>query len=125
MVYAVTFNAERKLLHIYCIVTAMAKELLTDVSIRNAKPVVKDKRLNDGGGLYLLIKPNGAKWWRFDYSIKSKHLTHSIFSVWKKFSETALFQPLPLRLILCSLEHIGGQLRRIDCLSRYARATLF
>lgn len=56
----------------------MAKELLTDVTIRNAKPDTKDKRLNDGGGLYLLIKPNGAKWWRFDYSIKSKRKTLSI-----------------------------------------------
>jgi hypothetical protein len=47
----------------------MAKELLTDVTVRNAKPTDKDQRLNDGGGLYLLIKPNGAKWWRFDYTI--------------------------------------------------------
>lgn len=38
----------------------MAKELLTDVTVRTAKPSDKDKRLNDGGGLYLLIKPNGV-----------------------------------------------------------------
>ena len=31
----------------------MAKELLTDVTVRNAKPTDKDQRLNDGGGLYL------------------------------------------------------------------------
>ena len=56
----------------------MAKELLTDVSIRNAKPTDKDKRLNDGGGLYMLLKPNGAKWWRFDYSISGKRKTLSL-----------------------------------------------
>jgi integrase len=56
----------------------MAKELLTDVTIRNTKPVNKDNRLNDGGGLYLLIKPNGAKWWRFDYSIEGKRKTLSL-----------------------------------------------
>jgi hypothetical protein len=56
----------------------MAKELLTDVTVRNAKPTDKDKRLNDGGGLYLLIKPNGAKWWRFDYTIGGKRKTLSI-----------------------------------------------
>ena len=56
----------------------MAKELLTDVTVRNAKPTDKDKRLNDGGGLYLLIKPNGAKWWRFDYTIENKRKTLSI-----------------------------------------------
>ncbi|MFI3190274.1 hypothetical protein BCS42_01345 [Crenothrix sp. D3] len=37
-----------------------------------------DQRLNDGGGLYLLIKTNGAKWWRFDYSIEGKRKTLSL-----------------------------------------------
>lgn len=39
----------------------MAEKLLVDPTLKNAKPGDKDKRLNDGGGLYLLIKPNGAK----------------------------------------------------------------
>ena len=56
----------------------MAKQLLTDTTIRNAKPDAKDKRLNDDGGLYLLIKPNGSKWWRFDYSIQGKQKTLSV-----------------------------------------------
>jgi Arm DNA-binding domain len=53
----------------------MAKELLTDVTVRNAKPDTKGKRLNDGNGLHLLIKPNGAKWWRFDYTFSGKRKT--------------------------------------------------
>jgi integrase len=56
----------------------MAKELLQDVTIRNAKPIDKDKRLNDGSGLYILIKPNGAKWWRFDYTFAGKRKTLSV-----------------------------------------------
>lgn len=56
----------------------MAKELLTDVTLRSSKPTDKDKRLNDGGGLYLLLKPNGAKWWRFDYSYAGKRKTLSL-----------------------------------------------
>jgi integrase len=56
----------------------MAKNLLNDAAIRSAKPEVKDKRLNDGEGLYLLIKPNGAKWWRFDFSINGKRKTLSL-----------------------------------------------
>jgi integrase len=59
-------------------VTAMAKELLNDLNIRNAKPIDKDFRLNDGGGLYLLIKPGGAKWWRFDYTFEAKRKTLSV-----------------------------------------------
>jgi hypothetical protein len=56
----------------------MAKELLQDVTIRNAKPKNNDYRLNDGGGLYVLIKPNGAKWWRFDYTFTGKRKTLSV-----------------------------------------------
>lgn len=56
----------------------MAKHILNDTTLRNAKPGAKDKRLNDGGGLYLLIKPNGAMWWRFDYSIHGKRKTLSV-----------------------------------------------
>ncbi len=40
---------------------------LTDTAIRKAKPATKPYKLTDGGGLYLLIQPNGAKWWRLDY----------------------------------------------------------
>jgi integrase len=56
----------------------MAKELLKPATVSNAKPGDKDKRLNDGNGLYLLIKPTGAKWWRFDYSIDGKRKTLSL-----------------------------------------------
>jgi hypothetical protein len=56
----------------------MAKELLNDVTIRNTKPTDKDQRLNDGSGLYLLIKSNGAKWWRFDYTINRTRKTLSV-----------------------------------------------
>ncbi len=54
----------------------MAKQLLNDSTIRNAKP--EAKRLNDGGGMYLLIRPNGAKWWRLDYSIAGNRKTLSL-----------------------------------------------
>lgn len=56
----------------------MAKELLKPATVSNAKPGDKDKRLNDGNGLYLLVKPTGAKWWRFDYSIHGKRKTLSL-----------------------------------------------
>ena len=55
----------------------MAKEL-KDVTIRNIKPSNKDQRLYDGDGLYLLVKPNGYKWWRFDYTFDKKRKTLSI-----------------------------------------------
>lgn len=48
------------------------KDLLTDAAPRNAKPGGKDKKLSDGGGLYLLVTPTGGKWWRFKYRFGGK-----------------------------------------------------
>jgi integrase len=41
---------------------------LTDVTIRAAKPKEKAYKLFDERGLFLLVKPNGARLWRFKYS---------------------------------------------------------
>ena len=50
----------------------MAKNLLTDNAVRQAKPAEKPYRKLDGEGLVLLIQPTGAKWWRFRYRFKGK-----------------------------------------------------
>ena len=41
---------------------------LTDLQIKAAKPKEKPYKLTDGEGLYLLVKPDGAKLWRLDYT---------------------------------------------------------
>ncbi len=51
---------------------------LTDTTIRNTKPGEKPVKLFDGGGLYLLVQPNGARWWRFDYRHDGKRRTLSM-----------------------------------------------
>ena len=40
---------------------------LNSTKIDKAKPQKKEFTLSDGKGLYLLVKPNGAKLWRFNY----------------------------------------------------------
>lgn len=40
---------------------------LTDTTIRTTKPGPSPIKLRDGGGLYLLVTKDGARWWRFDY----------------------------------------------------------
>lgn len=40
---------------------------LTDATIRNAKPDERAYKLADGGGLYLLVNPNGSRLWRLKY----------------------------------------------------------
>ena len=38
---------------------------LSDAKCRNIKPTEKIQKLTDGAGLYLEIKPSGAKKWRY------------------------------------------------------------
>ena len=45
---------------------------LTDIKVRKAKPQEKSYKLSDSGGLFLLIAPNGSKYWRFKYRIEGK-----------------------------------------------------
>ena len=51
---------------------------LSDTAIRTAKPAEKPLKLADSGGLYLLLNPNGSRWWRLDYRHDSKRKTLSI-----------------------------------------------
>ncbi|WP_224651147.1 tyrosine-type recombinase/integrase [Pectobacterium versatile] len=46
--------------------------------IETAKPQDKEYKLTDGAGLYLLIKPNGAKYWRLKYRVAGKEKKLSI-----------------------------------------------
>ena len=46
--------------------------MLTDTQIRNAKAPEKPVKLNDGKGLYIEIRPNGSKLWRYRYEIGGK-----------------------------------------------------
>jgi len=52
--------------------------MLTDFQIRNAKQSNSDWKLNDGSGLHLLVRPNGSKLWRLDFSFSGKRNTLSL-----------------------------------------------
>jgi hypothetical protein len=40
---------------------------LTDTGVRQARPKEKEYRLSDARGLLIVVRPNGAKWWRLRY----------------------------------------------------------
>ncbi|OGB00445.1 MAG: integrase [Burkholderiales bacterium RIFCSPHIGHO2_12_FULL_69_20] len=50
----------------------MPTDTMSDAAIRKAKPGEKPRKLSDGGGLYLELQPNGARWWRLKYRIQGK-----------------------------------------------------
>jgi integrase len=57
---------------------------LTDAKIRNTKPGEKPIKLTDGGGLYLEVRPTGAKLWRYRYRIGGKE---NVFAVGQYFND--------------------------------------
>jgi hypothetical protein len=54
------------------------KHNLTDAKVRTAKPTDKPYKLTDGGGLFLLVKPNGSKLWHYKYRLDGKEGLYSI-----------------------------------------------
>ncbi|MEO6975276.1 MAG: Arm DNA-binding domain-containing protein, partial [Gallionella sp.] len=51
---------------------------LSDTRIRNTRPAVKPIKLTDGGGLFLLINPNGSRLWRYRYRLNGKENVFAI-----------------------------------------------
>ena len=58
---------------------------LTELTIKQAKPGIKQYKLFDGGGMFLLVHPNGSKYWRMKFSFESKSKLAS-FGVWPDVS---------------------------------------
>ncbi len=46
--------------------------MLTDVTVRQARPKGKEYKLSDQRGLLLVVRPTGAKWWRLRYQFQGK-----------------------------------------------------
>jgi integrase len=56
--------------------------MLTDTQCRTAKPKDRPYKLSDGKGLYLEIKPNGVKAWRYRFELREGGVTkESIFAI--------------------------------------------
>ncbi|WP_409079826.1 Arm DNA-binding domain-containing protein [Pusillimonas sp. SM2304] len=51
------------------------QQRLTDSLIRSAKADGKPVKLSDGGGLYLMVMPQGGKYWRYAYRFVGKQKT--------------------------------------------------
>ncbi len=59
--------------------------MLNDTQVKALKPKLKQYKKADREGLYLLIKPNNSKLWRYDYKKDGKYKTKS-FGQYPKIS---------------------------------------
>lgn len=61
------------------VITAPVKQKgLTETSIKLINPGQKIAKYSDGKGLYLLVHPNGSKYWRYRYSFSGKEKLLSV-----------------------------------------------
>lgn len=51
---------------------------LTDIQVRNAKAGDTPYKLTDSGGMFLLVQPNGGKYWRLSYRFLGKQTTFAL-----------------------------------------------
>jgi hypothetical protein len=58
----------------------MATNSLTTLHLRTFKLGLKPRKLSDGGGLYLLVRPNGSAAWQLAYRFAGKQKTLSFGS---------------------------------------------
>ncbi len=65
---------------------------LTDAKIRAAKPTDKAYKLTDGAGMFLLVHPNGSRYWRLRYRILGKEKTLAL-GVYPEILPTYRTQP--------------------------------
>lgn len=56
---------------------------LTDAKIRAAKPDEKPYKLADSGNMFLLVHPNGSRYWRLRYRFLGKEKTLAPVSILK------------------------------------------
>jgi len=49
--------------------------MLSAAEVRDARPLRQARKLFDGRGLYLLVAPNGGRYWRYNYRFQGKFNT--------------------------------------------------
>jgi len=51
---------------------------LTDTKIKHLKPKDKKYKISDGKRLYIVVEPNGRKWWMYEYMYNGKRTQKSL-----------------------------------------------
>lgn len=94
---------------------------LTATEVKQAKPGDRLRKLADGGGMYLQIHPNGARYWRFDYRYAGKRKTLAL----GVYPEVSLKEAREKHQEARSKLNQGvdpGEVRKVEKLTRYLAA---
>lgn len=93
----------------------MATNLLSDREIKLAKPTTKEALLSDGSGLYLRIRPSGAKDWLFIYTFAKKRRKMGLGSLDGVSLATARIEANKARN--CVAQQIDPQLNQLQLIA--------
>ena len=75
---------------------------LPALAVKAAKPKEKPYKLSDGGGLYLLVNPNGSRYWRLKYRIEKK----------EKVLALGVYPDVPLKEVRIAAEEARSSIRK-------------
>ena len=53
-------------------------QVLSETRLRRVKSLRAPRKLFDGAGLYILVAPNGGRYWRYNYRFNGKEKTLSL-----------------------------------------------
>ncbi|MFV0478282.1 MAG: tyrosine-type recombinase/integrase [Parahaliea sp.] len=94
---------------------------LTATEVKQAKPQDKPRKLSDGGGLHLLVQPNGAKYWRYKYRYGGKEKTLAM-GVYPEVSLKAARQAHQQARDKLAEGIDPGEVRKVEKLTRHQAA---
>jgi len=100
----------------------MARHLLTDRQIQNAKPKAKPYRLADGDGLYLYVPLSGASSWQFRYRLGDKPQTATLGRLDRITLGQARAKAQDVRTFVADGHHVTA-VRRVERAKRAAART--
>ncbi len=75
---------------------SVLSDKLTTIAVQNVKPRAKPFKLADGKGLYLLVMPDGAKYWRLRYRFEGTNRQSGVFKLLDKTLALGVFPAVSL-----------------------------
>ncbi|MFO1325439.1 MAG: integrase arm-type DNA-binding domain-containing protein [Burkholderiales bacterium] len=103
----------------------MARHLLKDIHIKNARRKAKAYRLRDGDGLFLYVPPSGVRSWQFRYKLGGKGQTSTLGKCDNLSLAEARQRAAEARALVEKGEHVTTIKRLAKAQSVTASATTF